>query len=122
MTVIDKIKAITDELDKEHVDYVGMRDKRLYGDKHKKEYETLYKTVVIDIIFKHFDIDLDDDGVTENNWDIYFDRFENDHDRCGWYGEFWKPNVTFYFDKVLNGDFSELKKLDDYVNTPIEYC
>ena len=50
--------------------------------KYQAEYESLYEKVVVKKIFKHFNIN------PNNDTDLSFNYFENDHDNRGWQGVF----------------------------------
>lgn len=106
------VKGIERYLDKKgvkYLDYFSFNEEDDDNFNYQAEYETLYEKVVIEKIFKHFNID------PRNDTDLSFNYFENDHDDRGWCGVFYEPEeLSFSVDKVMNNDFSGLEQLWQY--------
>lgn len=106
------VKGIERYLDKKgvkYLDYFSFNEEDDDNFDYQAEYETLYEKVVIEKIFKHFNID------PRNNTDLSFNYFENDRDGRGWCGVFYEPEeLSFSVDKVMNNDFSGLEQLWQY--------
>lgn len=106
------VKGIERYLDKkgvEYLDYFSFNEEDDDNSDYQAEYETLYEKVVVEKIFKHFNI------VPRNDTDLSFNCFENDRDGRGWRGVFYEPEeLSFSVDKVMNNDFSGLEQLWQY--------
>ena len=98
----NKINDILDKLDKAGVEYLQFDayNEEDYSEKYQQEYIDLFKEIVVNRIFKHFGIDLQDDEISIN----YFAK-ENGK----WFVSFYEPEVDTTIDKILNNDFSDLK-------------
>ena len=65
-----------------YLDYSSFNEEDSDNFKYQAEYESLYEKVVVKKIFKHFNIN------PNNDTDLSFNYFENDHDNRGWQGVF----------------------------------
>lgn len=108
-STVKDIERYLDKKDVKYLDYFSFNEEEDDNFDYQAEYETLYEKVVVEKIFKHFNID------PRNNTDLSFNYFENDRDGHGWCGVFYQPEeLSFSVDKVMNNEFSGLEQLWQY--------
>lgn len=94
--------------------YMAFNDKCNFDTTYQREYELLFKKIVMKKIYKHFKI-------LPYNTTVKFDFFLNQNGR--WIGVFYEPNaITFEVKKVLHNDFSELDILSEYATPEFMFC
>ena len=101
------ITTILAKLDKAGVEYLGFNtyNEEEYSEKYQAEYVELFYEVVVDRIFKHFNVDPQD---TE----IGFNYFVKENGK--WFVSFYEPEELATIDDILDNDYSSLKELSNW--------
>lgn len=90
-----------------YLDFTAFNEEE-FSQHYVAQYETLYNKVIVNKLFKHFDI------LPFNN-DVIFNFFGREDNSKNWYGVFYEPEeLTFDLNKVLKGDYSGLEELKNY--------
>lgn len=103
-----KVSPILEELENSGVKYLEFDayNEEEYSEKYQDEYIDLFEEVVVNHIFKHFNIDPQNNATIVN----YFAK-ENGR----WYVSFYEPDELIgHFDKILVENYSELSELQNW--------
>ncbi|WPU43562.1 hypothetical protein [Limosilactobacillus reuteri] len=76
-----------------------------YSEKYQQEYIDLFEKIVVNRVFKHFNIDPQNNETIVN----YFGKEDGK-----WFVSFYEPAVDTTIDKILKNDYSDLEELSHW--------